>query len=134
MTIRHIDGMNYEGVYALALEGWQDLLARGCANDTGLFGWDNKAFVAEEEGVPVGVLIYEHVDWTRSWSVVLGYVKPEHRRQGIYRALWEALVAKAREEKWHHIDGVTAVENVEMRKVMSQLGQEPHSISYRFEL
>lgn len=134
MTIRHIDGLNYQGVMEICAEGWLDLLRRGYADDTTLIGWDHKAFVAEQFDVPIGILTYEHVDWTNSWSVVLGYVQPKHRGQGVYRALWEALVAKAREEKRHHVNGITSVENLEMQHVAEALGREAHSITYRFEL
>jgi GNAT superfamily N-acetyltransferase len=134
MTIRHCDSMVHEGIIAIAVEGWQELLNRGICDDNTLVGWNHKALVAEEEGEILGILTYEAVDWTRSWSVVLGYVRPAHRRKGIYTALWEALVAKAREEKRTYIDGTTHRDNAEMQATMERLGRKLRYFGYRFEL
>lgn len=134
MTIRHCDTLINEGIMALAVEGWQDLIRRGVCDDNALVQWNHKAFVAEEDGRPIGILTYEPIEWTRSWSVVLGYVQPWHRGKGTYRALWEALVAKAREEKQVNIDGTTMVENREMQEVMGKLGRELRSLTYRYRL
>ena len=56
-------------------------------------------FVAEQDGVPVGTLMYtfEWSDWRNClwWWIQSVYVPPEFRRQGIYRALYAHVRALA---------------------------------------
>ncbi|WP_166824926.1 GNAT family N-acetyltransferase [Thalassoroseus pseudoceratinae] len=57
-------------------------------------------FVAERDGVVVGCLLitYEWSDWRNGniWWVQSVYVAPEHRRQGVFRALCEYAEAEAK--------------------------------------
>lgn len=56
--------------------------------------------VAESGGEVVGALLitYEWSDWRngRFWWIQSVYVRPEHRRHGIYRKLYEFVRARAR--------------------------------------
>jgi GNAT superfamily N-acetyltransferase len=57
-------------------------------------------FVAEEDGAPVGQIMFttEWSDWRNGWFwwVQSVYVRPEARRQGVFRALFEHVVQAAR--------------------------------------
>ncbi|RVP50776.1 GNAT family N-acetyltransferase [Sinorhizobium meliloti] len=49
-----------------------------------------------EDGEAIGLIIYDC--GAENWSILLGYVLPEHRRKGIYTALFNALRDKAQEQ------------------------------------
>lgn len=134
MEIRHLEKINCTPAVPLALDGWRELIERGLIDNTVLLGWDNKAFVAEEDGELIGCLLYSESDWKDAYSVQLGYVKPAHRRKGIYRALWQALVAQAREKKRVSITGITSTRNAEMQKTMAALGRVATYITYEFRV
>jgi len=57
-------------------------------------------FVAEEDGAPIGQIMFttEWSDWRNGWFwwVQSVYVRPEARRQGVFRALFEHVVQAAR--------------------------------------
>ena len=57
-------------------------------------------WIAEADGAPRGscLVTTEWSDWTngRYWWLQSVYVDPEWRRRGVFRALWEAVVAEAR--------------------------------------
>ncbi|MEZ4264849.1 MAG: GNAT family N-acetyltransferase [Myxococcota bacterium] len=59
-------------------------------------------YVAEHDGAVIGQLMVtrEWSDWRDGWFwwVQSVYVRAEHRGQGVYRALWEHIVAAARAE------------------------------------
>ena len=63
-----------------------------------------KAFylLSELDGVPAGQLMvtYEWSDWRNGWIwwIQSVYVEPEHRRKGVYRALYRKLEQLAAEE------------------------------------
>jgi RimJ/RimL family protein N-acetyltransferase len=116
-------------------EGWVDLLRAGLVADTvPLIYWDDRAVVAYDAGRPIGIITYAKADWLQCANIHLGYVVPEHRGHGVYRALWEALVAKCRELKLREINGSTHVDNTAMRSVAARLGRVEHSINLVFKL
>lgn len=57
-------------------------------------------FIAERDGQPVGTLMltYEWSDWRNGdwWWIQSVYVPPEHRRQGVFRALYQHVWELAR--------------------------------------
>jgi GNAT superfamily N-acetyltransferase len=59
-------------------------------------------FVAEDDGRIVGSLFvtFEWSDWTGGWYwwIQGAYVRPEHRRQGVFAALYEAVRQAAARE------------------------------------
>lgn len=56
-------------------------------------------FIAERDGEPAGTLMltYEWSDWRNGdwWWIQSVYVAPEHRRQGVYAAMYEHVRAAA---------------------------------------
>ncbi|WP_234892348.1 GNAT family N-acetyltransferase [Sinorhizobium medicae] len=52
--------------------------------------------VIGEDGEAIGLIICDC--GPENWSILLGYVLPEHRRKGIYTALFYALRDKAQEQ------------------------------------
>ncbi len=75
--------------------------ARLAAGVAGLFADPRRGFyrIAERGGAPVGqaMVTYEWSDWRAAdfWWIQSVYVRREARRQGIYRALYEHLLAES---------------------------------------
>jgi hypothetical protein len=59
-------------------------------------------------------------------------VVPACRRQGIHTAMWNAMIAKARELKRPVISSSTALENTAMRNLMKTQGRVETSVNTRF--
>ena len=59
-------------------------------------------FIAEEDGLPVGQIMYttEWSDWRNGWFwwIQSVYIRHEARRRGVFRALFEQVLAAARED------------------------------------
>src|SRR5689334_11700310 len=57
--------------------------------------WDNNAIVAFDGNESVGVISWKYSEWMRTVNVHMTWVDKRHRRRGIYKMLWEALVREA---------------------------------------
>lgn len=69
------------------------------------------------------------------WWIQMGYVLPEERERGYYKAMWEELlVLAAQDGTVSKIIGGTAEDNEVMQKVMEKLGRKPYYRMYRFDI
>ena len=136
ITIEHLKTLSGSPAMSIAVAGWKDLIDRGLMEEnTFLLGWDNQVIVARcPSGQIVGVLIYADIVWQQKLQVVLGYVVPRFRNNGVYRQLWQALILQAQELGWLRIEGATHTRNVWMKAVMRQLRREPSHIIYQFSV
>lgn len=116
-----------EGLFHLKRVG---LLDESC---TGL-GYNYPAILARLDGWVAGILIYQEQDWNAQLFVSEGFVRSDFRQRGVYRALWNELLAVAREKGWYRISGVTHVNNDEMQAVMKKLGRELMWLTYEYRL
>lgn len=136
MTIRHVDSINGTPLVSLVVAGWHELFEAGfAAPDVGI-SYDHKAYYAEMAGSGeiAGILVYNDEEWRKAFFVTLGYVLPKYRRAGVYRKLWEALVAGATEKGRLRILGATHVNNETMRAVHESLGRKETFVTYEFEV
>lgn len=133
VNVRRYEGLNGTPALPLALRGWTDLVDRGMCRNVVMLFWDNWAVVAELDGTPVGVITFSKSDWLREFHISIGFVLPEYRRRGVYRAMWTDLVAWARELKFRAIEGSTKAENATMRSVAAALGRR-EDVTLHFEL
>ena len=132
--IESFENINFTPAVRLAALGWADLISSGLSGDSVLIQWDDRALVAFVKDKPAGVLVWSKIDWQRAAFVKLGFVLPEFRRAGIYRALWEALVEESRKLKLHHIEGVTWCNNSVMREVAHRQGRSERTVGLWFEI
>lgn len=96
--------------------------------------WNCKALYAEADGLVVGVLCWKVADWLQEAQIILGYVVPERRGQGIYTRLFGALEAEATRLKLRSITGYTSVHNVHLQAIALSQGRELFSLGYRKRL
>lgn len=134
MEIKHFRQISGSRAMEIAIEGEAFLHAQGFSSPHLHVQWNHEALVADVDGEAAGILVYADVDWKNEVWVVLGYVRPHFRRRGIYRALWEALVVRARQAGRPRIGGDTSIKNKAMQQTMEALGRRPVAIIYDFDV
>ena len=98
--------------------------------------WNDPCLMSHDEaGRPTGFLVYRYNSERSSWFVMLAYVIPEARRQGIHTALFQALIDRARKrgdilmiESGTHIDNLTA------QAAFAAQGRKKVAISFEYRL
>lgn len=123
----HESAMASPTVIGLCLKGWNELFAKGLSDGrlelhAGLSAIVGVAANGRDE-LAVGVMLYSIEPALKRMWVTLSYVEPEFRGRGIYRALWNALVAEAGTREIDVIEGATHVRNTGMRAVAQRLGR-----------
>ena len=119
----------------LALAGLLELHRRGWTEEcsTGL-GYDSPAVVAWEGDQAIGVMVCSLQEWKACLSIDVGYVRPDRRGLGVYRALWEAAIGLAKAKGCRRIAGTTHRENEAMQAVMERLGRSLVWLGYEYRL
>ncbi|GAA0700394.1 GNAT family N-acetyltransferase [Dyella marensis] len=104
-----------------------EVLARGVA---AVFDEPRRGFylVAERDGEPVGCLLvtYEWSDWRCGdfFWIQSVYVTASARRGGVFRAMYEAVVARAREARAVGVRLYVETENERAQRTYAGLGME----------
>ena len=118
--------------FALIAEGWNDLVQSGwtpelcgaCPVD----GEHEVLYAAREDGEIVGVLCFavrcSHL------QISLGYVEPTSRRQGVYGALYAAVLDLARTRDVRRVISQVHPDNQVARRVEFQLHRQLASLTY----
>jgi hypothetical protein len=143
--IKHYEGLNYTPALKIAVAGHMELLNRELCSPTVLLHHSYKAFVATQDNADepgevafseevVGVLVYEHREYDKELSIILGYVYPAFRQRGVYALLWEHAVTKAQELKCHHITGGTHVNNANMQRMMGNQFRQLTGMFYEYRI
>ena len=85
--------------------------------------------IAERDQAAVGSLLitFEWSDWRNGtlWWIQSVYVKPEHRRTGVFKALYDAVIARARAAK--SVRGIRLYveqENLDAQSVYQKLSMQ----------
>ena len=85
--------------------------------------------IAERDQVAVGSLLitFEWSDWRNGtlWWIQSVYVKPEHRRTGVFKTLYDAVIARARAAK--SVRGIRLYveqENLDAQSVYQKLSMQ----------
>jgi len=134
INVHHYDGVPRTPALLLALKGNVEIVEAGFAVPAVHFNWDSKAVVASIDGVPCGVITWNHTEWMKQVDITVAYVLPEYRRRGVYRAMWEALVEKAKVVGALEIMSNTAVANAPMRGAAAAVGRSEGGVILRFPL
>jgi GNAT superfamily N-acetyltransferase len=134
--IVHADTLLNTEALALAVRGWSQLLDAyqidlgACA-----VAWDHKAIICVAgPDNPIGVLTYTKQDWANQFVIVLAYVKPPHRRQGIHTAMFNALVRRAEEQKISVILSGSSIRNMVSRAAQRSQGRIESGVITRFKV
>lgn len=115
-----------------------ELLKAGHASLTNqMIYWSDEAVVAvDANALPLGIITFRRVKHDYECGICIGYVEEMHRRSGIYRQLWDALVTWMQEDvkTVRRIVGTTHLDNRAMRDVAKALGRVEASINLVYPL
>lgn len=94
--------------------------------------WVEQADLPSEDYDPVGLMwagiVVDQATGARHLQILLLYVHPAHRRQGIGAALMGKAEALARERGDRHIGVQTFVQNQEAVQLYERLGYQPREV------
>lgn len=129
MAIAHYVGLNRTPALPLAVRGWLALIdADHCSNYVQVTA-DQNAFVAILDDTAAAVLTYRCEPLLKEFQVGIGYTLPPYRGQGLYSALWTALVARAQQADVVHITSAVFLDNVAMRAVAQAQGRIERTVT-----
>ena len=131
ITYRHYDRLADSPVLTRALEVHAALRRSGETNVL-VPALDGQVLAAFHGRECIGLLVWSECEDESVWWTELGWVAEAHRHAGIYRALWQRCVARAKRAGIRAIDGGHAVINEKMPAVMRSLGREPVAVVYRY--
>ncbi|WP_167762483.1 GNAT family N-acetyltransferase [Brevundimonas intermedia] len=120
----------------LAMALAADLASRGLLRSQ-THNWDDRITVATSaDGRIVGVICWRLNKWNRAAFISLGGTAPTFRRQGAYRALFEALVSeiRANHAEVEHIDSGHHIDNAASAAMHKALGRKLDSLGYSFPI
>jgi RimJ/RimL family protein N-acetyltransferase len=127
--------------FALISEGWNDLVQEGLTSEWVGYspvGFDNEVLYAVRgsgaDAEIIGVLCYMVLKDVQNIHVTLGYVEPTSRGQGAYRAMWDALMARAKAAGIVKVVGVVHPANKAMQGVMQKLGRKLVGLTYGIDV
>ena len=132
--IKFFDGCNNTPIVPYYLKAMLELTKKGLNHGCVSFNYEQKAFAAFKGDKMIGMLLFDDCKWKNTVVVVLGHVRSKHRKKGIYKKLWEALVAWSQKEGRILIEGATSIKNKRMQKVMKAQNRFMTSINYEFKV
>ena len=91
---------------------------------------DGAILLAEVEGEPAGVVALQPLDDADACEMKRLYVEPEHRGQGLGRALAEAIIAEARELGYDVMRLDTVASMIPARRLYRSLGFDERDAYY----
>jgi GNAT superfamily N-acetyltransferase len=133
VKIEHYTGLDHTPATAFACRAHAELLSEGGEQAVALH-WSYNVILASISGKPVGVIVWFEQKETRGLWLQLGYVAPEHRKQGVYGKLWRAVVDKAREQGALFIRSATGMGNETMRAVAKSQGRRELAVSLIYDV
>jgi L-amino acid N-acyltransferase YncA len=135
MDIRQAANVVSSPAFPLISEGMNYLAQEGlhCGSEHILHETD-QAIWAEEDGEVLGVIVFRYRMNAPVMQIVLSYVEPSSRRNGLYTSLMNALVKRAEEEGIASIHSIVSTLNAAMLKLMQRMGRAPTAALYELKV
>ena len=137
MKIEQIKKLYRTDVMKTAIMIWPELILTGAVDGDDFGSFDNCEAIAgrNDDGRLLGFIVWRIYESTpRDVWIVLSYVLPQHRRQGVYRAMLEALKEEMIKRGVEIIESIISSRNETMKNCKEALGFWPTRIVYRLEL
>lgn len=135
MKIEHHEGLNYcGGAIELGYRANLELMENGLMPDNLNLGWDQNVVLARLGKTAIGVITWHEEKHLKQMWLTLSYVLPGYRCQGVFKAMWSALVEKAQEKGHQRIRSATTIENAVMRAVSKRAGRVEEFVQMRFDV
>lgn len=132
LMIKHYDHINNTPAIKLIAYAGVEVIEEGFASGELVCNWDCKALVAFDADHPIGVIAYNKVDFRNIIWISLSYVEPARRQEGVYSALFAAMIKKAAELGVAYIEGGTHVDNKAMLEAMEATRRVQTFITTRY--
>lgn len=117
----------------MALKWHAELLQQGLSDVTALPKKSEAVYLLEDWRC-IGVIVFVEDSRESMIWIYLSYVDPEFRNRGVFRMLWDELVAIGTERQLIRITGGTHHTNHDMQKVMARMGRKLTFLMYDFLL
>ena len=132
MKIQHIPKLNGSDALVALHLAIPELIQSGAFEGRwGIIGASQEAFIARtDQGEVAGVLTFKEEDGEYAW-IGMGWVHPDHRRQGVYRSLYQALCDECRKRKLDHLEGTVLHTNPAMMRCAERLGRVANRTTYQ---
>lgn len=128
-------------VMSYAIHVHAEMLKEGvCDPNWLMIDWNDGAVVAyldeptaiREIQRPIGIITYTLIQYRKELLIKLGSVALQWRRQGVYRMMWQELVAVARECGYGTITSAIRLDNQAARLMALSLGRVEESVNTTF--
>ncbi|MNV84066.1 Acetyltransferase (GNAT) family protein [compost metagenome] len=98
--------------------------------------WNDPCLLAiDDTGNAKGFIIYRYDQQRSSWFIMLAYVEPAYRREGIHSALFRSLVERAEKRgDILSIESGTHAKNLRAQAAFEAQGRTKVAISYEYRL
>lgn len=136
MEISLLEGLADSPALSLAVQGWAECVRLGYGDGTMNVQTSLNAIVAHNDGarLPIGVMTFDYFPVDKRVWIYQSYVLPEYRGRGIYRQMYERLVAHAITLKARSIQSGTHSKNTAMRAVAKKMGRHEECVILRQNL
>ena len=94
----------------------------------------DQAIWAEEEGEALGVIVFRYKPNIPVMQIVLSYVEPSSRRNGLYTSLMNSLVKRAEDQGIVSILSTVSMANASMQKLMHKMSRAPTAVLYELKV
>jgi len=134
MKIVRYESINYTPAVALAVKGWLEANDAGIGEPVASIHWEQKAIVAFDGKVPVGVITWTHQPSLSAVYIEQAFVELSWRGKGFFRSMFADLVEQALVLNVGFIRLGTNPDNHEARAIYERLGGVVSAVFYSFEL
>lgn len=133
MKLHYVKQIEGSPVVEFVANAWCALMRDGqWAKDSVLIGQDLQCVYATEGGEIVGCLTFQVI--AREAIVNLAYVLPEMRGRGVYRALHDAFIERAKKQKARYALNICYPSNEGIQKTCEKLGYAPYLLHLKLTL
>lgn len=135
-TYKYFSSLDASGALLMAVEGYAALLREGLADPhyNMLSGTYKTVTCSTKRRGIIGLICFDEWNTPERFWIYFAYVKPECRRRGVYRGMWNHLLDIAKASNVKSIGSATYVENEPMKATYEALGRRARSITYEYEV
>jgi len=131
-SIEHVSQIGGSPYHFAAIKAWVEIVEAGYGDGANLsISYDDQAIVMKDGETVIGLIVWRNLKWCQSAWVCVGWVRPEYRRRGFYRRLYEATRNAAKVAGARLLDGGVNPANSAILKSAEAMGRVQHGITLR---
>jgi GNAT superfamily N-acetyltransferase len=131
MKIEHIKSIFNTDVLRQGLLATAELIEDGSTDGLSFpFSDEAEAHFVREDGKIIAMIVWKSYNNAMSAWISMAWVAKHRRRQGLYRALFEAVCAECRARKFIELEGFVYAGNSAMEATAIAMGRKPSRTVY----